>query len=172
VNIAAIVNEILKGYAMRTRGFHGVVHWARVLENGLKLAEKTGADPKIVTLFAIFHDSRRVTDGPDWGHGLQGARLAAEFHGKYFELCEDEFEILFRACEMHTEGRHDPSITVLTCWDADRLDLGRVGIRPDPERLCTKAAREPEMIAWADHRARTNFEPNFVIEDWGIPLEA
>lgn len=28
-------------------------------------------------------------------------------------------------------------ILVITCRDADRLDLGRVGIRPDPERLCT-----------------------------------
>ena len=39
--------------------------------------------------------------------------------------------------------------TVLTCWDADRLDLGRVGIRPDPKYLCTPAARDPEMLASA-----------------------
>ena len=31
-------------------------------------------------------------------------------------------------------------------WDADRLDLGRVGIRPAPKRLCTDAARAPEVV--------------------------
>ena len=43
MDTARIVAEILKGYAMSPWGFHGVTHWARVLENGLKLAEQTGA---------------------------------------------------------------------------------------------------------------------------------
>lgn len=28
-------------------------------------------------------------------------------------------------------------ITVMICCDAVRLDLGRVGIKPRPEKLCT-----------------------------------
>ncbi len=28
-----------------------------------------------------------------------------------------------------------------TCWDADRLDLPRVGIIPKKDRLCTEAAK-------------------------------
>jgi uncharacterized protein len=44
-------------------------------------------------------------------------------------------------------------MTVLTCWDADRLDLGRVGIKPNPHRLCTAAARDPMMIEWAYKRS-------------------
>ena len=47
----------------------------------------------------------------------------------------------------------DADITVQTCWDADRLDLGRVGIRPDPRRLCTAAARNPRMIEAAFARS-------------------
>ena len=27
-------------------------------------------------------------------------------------------------------------------WDADRLDLGRVGIEPDPEKMSTEAGRK------------------------------
>ena len=30
----------------------------------------------------------------------------------------------------------------MTFYDADRLDLGRVGIIPDPRRLCTDAAKK------------------------------
>jgi uncharacterized protein len=171
MDTAAIIREILPGYALHPRGFHGVVHWARVMENGLKLAEQTGADPTVVTLFALFHDSRRVNDGSDWGHGLRGAKLARQLRGKAFELSDSDFELLYRACEWHTEGKADQDVTVLTCWDSDRLDLGRVGIRPDPKYLGTAAGRSREMIAWADNRARTDHEPPIVIEQWGIPLD-
>jgi uncharacterized protein len=47
---------------------------------------------------------------------------------------------------------------VLTCWDADRLDLGRVGIRPLAERLCTDAARQPAMLQWAYRRSLARLE--------------
>jgi hypothetical protein len=41
----------------------------------------------------------------------------------------------------------DPLVGV--CWDADRLDLWRVGIKPDPRDLSTEAAKRPERIGWA-----------------------
>ena len=52
----AILATVLSGYSLSVRGIHGVAHWARVLENALRLAPDTGADPEIVTLFALFHD--------------------------------------------------------------------------------------------------------------------
>ncbi|MCZ2342841.1 MAG: hypothetical protein LC104_13790 [Bacteroidales bacterium] len=171
MNTSAIVAEILKGYTLHPRGFHGVVHWARVMENGLKLAETTGADPTIVTLFALFHDSRRVSDGRDWGHGRRGGQLARKLCGRVFDLSDEDGEVLFHACALHTEGTTDPNPTVQTCWDADRLDLGRVGIRPDPRYLCTDAARSPTMIAWAHRRACTDHEPAIVLDEWRIPLD-
>ena len=171
MNTARIVTEILKGYAMSPWGFHGVTHWARVLENGLKLAERTGADRDAVTLFALFHDSRRIDDGDDYGHGGRGAELAAELRGVVFDLPDEQFEWLYRACQLHTGGRTDDSITVLTCWDADRLDLGRVGIMPDPRYLCTKAGRDFAMIDWAHTRAVTEMRPA-IVDSWGIPPRA
>lgn len=51
------------------------------------------------------------------------------------------------------EGQTLGDATVLTCWDADRLDLGRVGIRPHPHRLCTEAARDPVLLEWAYQRS-------------------
>jgi uncharacterized protein len=171
VNTSVILSEILEGYALDPLGFHGVVHWARVMENGLKLATMNGADPAIVTLFALFHDSRRENDGSDYGHGLRGAQLAERLRGKSFELNDADFELLYRACEWHTEGTTDPDITVRTCWDADRLDLGRVGIMPEPKYLCTPEARSHKMIRWADKRARSEFVPAIVTEQWGFRSE-
>ena len=44
-------------------------------------------------------------------------------------------------------------MTILTCWDADRLDIGRVGIRPVADKLCTNAAKDPDFINWCYKRS-------------------
>lgn len=61
--------------------------------------------------------------------------------------------MLETACRDHNQGLIVPDVTIRTCWDADRLDLGRVGMRPDPRLLGTEAARDPEMIGWAYGRS-------------------
>jgi uncharacterized protein len=121
---------------------HGPDHWRRVESNGLFLATRTGADIAIVRLFALFHDSRRVNDGWDEGHGARGAEYAKSLRGTAFDLSDDRFELLHYACVWHTDGDHHDHPTIATCWDADRLDLGRVGVMPDPERMCTNFGRE------------------------------
>lgn len=167
MNLAPIVAAILDGYPLDPWGFHGVVHWARVLQNGLRLSETTGANTRVVSLFAIFHDSRRKNDSVDHGHGQRGADLAADLRGQLFDLPDSEFELLCRACALHTNGRTDPNITVLTCWDADRLDLGRVGIVPNPKYLCTPDAKQPAIIEWAHGRACRDYEPE-IVSDWNV----
>jgi uncharacterized protein len=53
------------------------------------------------------------------------------------------------ACQEHTNGGVSSDPTIGVCWDADRLNLGRVEIRPDPRWLSTKWARSKERIGWA-----------------------
>lgn len=172
LHLKPIVSEILKDYPLPIDGDHGVVHWARVLENGLRLSELTAANVKVVTLFAVFHDSRRVNEWTDPDHGLRGAQFAATLRGRLFDLSDDEFALLYRACEGHTHERTHPDITIQACWDSDRLDLGRVGVTPLPERLCTDAAKSRQMIQWADGRASMGVAPTFVMDDWGIDLRS
>ncbi len=62
---AALLRVILAGFSLPRPGVHGVRHWSRVLDNGLRIAALTTADPEVVALFAIFHDARRVQDSPD-----------------------------------------------------------------------------------------------------------
>lgn len=131
---------------LSTSLMHGVDHWRRVERNGLLLAERTGADVDVdvdvVRLFAMFHDSRRLRDGTDHGHGARGAELAASWRGLFFHLPDDRFELLRYACVWHTDQKHHLDPTIGTCWDADRLDLGRVGIKPDPHWMSTPFGRE------------------------------
>ncbi len=131
------------------RGIHGISHWARVYENGLRLAAHTGADTRVVKLFALFHDSRRLNEGQDPEHGLRGALLATQLRGHYFHIPDNAFTLLVTACRLHTKEKTHTDITVQTCFDADRLDLGRIGKTPDPYFLCTEAAKNPDTIARA-----------------------
>lgn len=170
-HLKPLVAEILRTYRLPPAGLHGVAHWARVLDNGLRLTAETGADAEVVELFAVFHDSRRVNEGHDPDHGARGADLARKLRGSLFELEEGAFHLLCRACEGHTHERTHPDLTIQTCWDADRLDLGRVGIEPHPSRLCTEAARRPEIRKWADGRACFQFVPEFVRIAWEIDLQ-
>ena len=72
--------------------------------------------------------------------------------GRLFDLTDHEFHLLHRACAGHTHERTHLDVTIQTCWDADRLDLGRVGITPHPKYLGTEVARRPATIKWADRR--------------------
>ena len=121
---------------------HGPDHWRRVERNAMLLARANGADMTVVRLFALFHDSRRVNDAWDDGHGARGAAHAAELRGTLFDLSDDRFQLLHFACTWHTDRIEHDDPTIAACWDADRLDLGRVGIAPDPHLLNTTLARE------------------------------
>jgi uncharacterized protein len=166
----AILAAILDGYALPVRGDHGIIHWARVLENGLRIAQANGADREVVALFALFHDSRRVNEDQDDDHGLRGGEFARSLRGKLVHLDNHKFDLLFDACRLHTDGHTTGDRTLLACWDADRLDLGRVGITPDPRRLCTRAGRE--LLAWAHARAVEWHEPVEVLASWGVQQDA
>ena len=150
---SALIEHLQGQFRLDWRGIHGSAHWARVRWNGLRLAERTGADTRIVELFAFLHDSRRENDGRDREHGPRAAQTVAELNGRFFHLADDELELLSFACEQHTFGGREAHPTVQTCWDADRLDLGRVGNRPDPARLCTDAARDPALLREAYARS-------------------
>lgn len=162
---AAILQTILSGYALPHDGYHGVYHWARVWENGLRVAEHNGADEEVVRLFALFHDARRVNEHIDPDHGLRGGELAHALRGSLVHLDDARFELLYEACRLHTDGHTEGDATLLACWDADRLDLGRVGIRPRAELLCTDAARA--LVPWAHARAEADHEVAAVLALWG-----
>lgn len=165
-NFPAILAAILDGYALPVRGYHGVVHWARVLENGLRIAEANGADREVVALFALFHDARRVNENRDDDHGLRGGEFARSLRGDLVHLDDRRFELLFEACRLHTDGLTTGDPTLLACWDADRLDLGRVGITPDPKLLGTPTACN--LLDWAHDRAVESYEPRDVLLSWGF----
>ncbi|MDF1798749.1 MAG: hypothetical protein P1V81_06200 [Planctomycetota bacterium] len=155
----ALIERVKARLVIDWRGIHGVAHWARVAANGRRLAGTTGADLGVVELFAWLHDSCRHDDGRDPDHGPRAVDFARELRGEFFDLEEARFELLAAACELHTRGQTEAEVTIATCWDADRLDLGRVGTVPDPRYLCTPPGRDPDVIQWALARSLAGHEP-------------
>jgi uncharacterized protein len=137
-----LIEAIRQEFKLDWKGIHGAPHWARVRDYGLRLAKVNGARAEVVEFFALLHDSRRLSDGSDPDHGKRAAQFALSLRGNLITLSDADFDLLTYACVHHSSGWLDADITVQTCWDADRLDLGRVGIRPSAERLCTEAARK------------------------------
>ena len=138
IDFAALMN-----YAFESRLYlsdiHGIEHWHQVEYNGMLLAKKTGADFDVVRLFAIFHDSRRLDDAYDCDHGARGAEFAKLCREeKRFEIDDERFDLLYQACKFHTVTPRTGNITIDTCFDADRLDLGRVGIPLNPSKMATE----------------------------------
>lgn len=145
--------DLKKEYQMDWNGLHGFSHWCRVRENGILLANENGANRKVVEYFAFFHDNQRWNDGEDPDHGRRASRLIRGKFANTLDLTPTELDLLCHACDDHNDGQIEADITVQTCWDADRLDLMRAGIHPDPQYLCTKEAKRPETIAWATARS-------------------
>ncbi len=121
---------------------HGYSHWDRVAANGLRLLVP-GADSDVIAAFAYLHDSQRRSNGPDLEHGPRAAQFIDTIRDSYLKsFSNEQIALLKRACQLHTTCRRTGDITVDICFDADRLDLGRVGITPNPKLMATERGAE------------------------------
>ena len=99
------------------------------------------------------HDTQRRNERRDPSHGRRAARYAKSLRGVWFDLSDKEMELLTEALKYHSDGYTEADITVQVCWDADRLDLGRVGIKPAPHKLCTASAKSVDVLEAAYERS-------------------
>ena len=134
-----LINQLQRESKSFHSHIHGFKHWRTVEKNGLYLSQFNDGDPAVISHFAYFHDSMRVNDQRDDGHGTRGGQYALD-NRESLELDDDQLNLLYEACAGHTGGRNPSNDTVACCWEADRLDLRRVGIKPDQKWLYSKAA--------------------------------
>ena len=121
---------------------HGISHWDRVHAYGKQLVTP-GVDPLVVELFAYLHDSCRTSDGYDTDHGPRAAEWIDTLRETYLKpLSDEQIRLLKEACRLHTTTHKTGNPTIDACFDADRLDLWRADITPDPERMATAKGRK------------------------------
>lgn len=165
-----LVEEVLAGYRLGLGGIHGPSHWLRVRANGLALAARTpGADAVVVELFALLHDGRRRDDGRDPGHGERAADHAAALaRDGLLRLDATRLDRLVAACGGHDNGGVASDPTIGCCWDADRLELSRLGRRPIERLLSTGAARDAAIQAQAWERGMALWHDAEGAAAWGL----
>lgn len=126
--IAALRERVLADPTARTHGLHGTSHWDRVERNGLYLCRFVPAEPIVVRLFALFHDCQRRNDHIDPEHGSRAVAYVEALGRETLGIDAGQWWLLERAMRFHTNGTDPGDVTVSVCWDADRLDIGRVGM--------------------------------------------
>jgi len=148
ISHSEFLNLIISQFKLDIDTDHGIKHWRRVLEIGNYLTEETKADIEVVSFFAYLHDAKRESELHDPDHGARAADFTKELYKRgIIILTENQLEKLVIACRDHNNsGSKSQDITVQTCWDADRLDLWRTGIIPDPALLNTEFGKTDEAI--------------------------
>lgn len=131
---------------------HGERHWSHVNHLGMKLAALMKLNPvqkRCVEVFAWTHDLARRDDGSGNEHAINGAEyFSNELVTLFPDIDELQIEIITSAIKYHSDGvcseeafhmgcfehidiHSEDIIKVIgCCWDADRLDLIRLGIAP------------------------------------------
>lgn len=146
-------------FQMKNGSVHTQEHAARVLLYVLLLAKREGLTPEDAELLAaaaLFHDTRRIDDGFDVGHGRRGAEY-------YWEFCMSHslpfWEVSYRIMEYHDRDdklgekafalmgkEKEKGLQLYRIFkDADALDRYRLGPGKgalDERYLRTDAARE------------------------------
>jgi uncharacterized protein len=144
VNTEAMIHQV-RDYVLEhsySGHFHGIDHWDRVYKNGLQLITPD-VNPLVVGLFAYLHDACREDDGEDYQHGPRAAGLVDKLRNTLLkDVYDEDIYLLKEACRLHTVSLKTGNPTIDVCFDADRLDLGRVGIIPDPDKLATEKGKE------------------------------
>jgi len=157
--------EVISHWPLRDNpSCHGPDHWIRVYNNAMLLADDEGwlegrysVCRDALYWASLFHDSMRINEYDDDGHGGRGAAHLTRYYLSEVSYDGDQDDVLSMAvscCALHTDLMPDNeallcahlsdmemAVVRLFC-DADRLDLDRLGYKPDPNRMFTHAGKE------------------------------
>ena len=141
VYIRSVREYAIKHYQIGYNSIHGISHWDRVARNA-DFLWTSDVNRMVVKAFAYIHDVERVNENDDPQHGPKAAKLVDEIRSSVLSFLNgQEIELLKEACRLHTTTLRTEDATVNACFDADRLDLGRVGITPNPNKMATIQGR-------------------------------
>lgn len=145
---ADVLNHLKSVFRLDWSGLHGLPHWTRVMRYGLRLAQCEGGDPWVAAWFAVLHDHQRWSEGRDRDHGVRAADAmdAIADRGWFEGLTRSQLDLIDEAIRHHSDGWVHSNPSIGACWDADRLDLVRLGIAPSHGLLSTNTARKMASV--------------------------
>src|SRR3954470_2597322 len=82
-DLRRLIDAVYAGSTSRDSMLHGEGHWKCVAWTGSELADHVPrCDRAAVLLFALLHDTQRLNDGHDPGHGPRAASFARDLHAR------------------------------------------------------------------------------------------
>lgn len=145
--------KLYNHFRLDINGVHGYNHWVRVVQNGIEISKEMGTSRKQAIIFGFFHDIERYNDDEDPEHGARGADFMLSLKSE-INLTEKELESVFLGCEGHNFRKNIKDLEIGACWDADRLDLYRSEIIPDPAYLNSTYTKRKDSIEKAMKRSK------------------
>lgn len=144
-NIAHQVEDCCSRFCTR-RGLniHGIPHLRRVAVTAGRIAASIGEDIESAVVAGFLHDCARSDDAGGTRHAHDSAILAKKLLSMYYPHLDAAH--LCDAISRHADGKTTKDLLIGCVWDADRLDLRRLGIEVDPDLLCTSIARRIVLI--------------------------
>lgn len=137
-----VIDLATKQFALDINGTHGLSHWQKVENNAIEIASYCNANLRVVRHFAYLHDACRQDENDDPDHGVRAALWICDLQrNSELTLSPNEMKLLVHAIMFHNHGMVSRNPTIGACWDADRLDLVRVGITPSKRLLSTMYAK-------------------------------
>lgn len=118
---------------------HGFSHLRRVAILAGRLANAVGEDVESAVVMGFLHDSARKNDGNDIEHAHDSAALARELMEKFYPHLD--VDRICEAIEGHADGEVTTDPLTACLWDADRLELKRIGRTVDVDLLSTGIAK-------------------------------
>jgi uncharacterized protein len=135
------IEEIVKPFMKNEEGIHGLAHSLRAAHFAKMIAKSECPGSLDDTIIGAFlHDIGRTDDSNDRTHASRSAEIAEELLKRHWPDLNHE-KILF-AIMRHGDGLISEDPIIGTIWDADRLDLSRLGIKINPELISTEKARQ------------------------------
>lgn len=143
----SLLNIVISQFQLDINDDHGIKHWERVYHNTQLLSNYYNIKSDVFELFSLLHDSKREDEYEDLKHGKRAALFVKELvNSEIINISKEDKNRLVFACSNHTvtntKAKLFNDLIVQICFDADRLDIGRVGIIPEEKYFCTDFAKE------------------------------
>ncbi|MDT8284120.1 MAG: HD domain-containing protein [Thermovirgaceae bacterium] len=140
VEMAKNAEDLLAPFCTcRGLGLHGISHLRRVAILSGRLAGAVGEDVESAVVMGFLHDCARRNDGTDLEHPHDSAVLARGLIERFFPHLD--VDRICDAIEGHADGEVTTDPLTACLWDADRLELKRIGRTIDLDLLSTKVAK-------------------------------
>lgn len=127
-------------------------HLRQVALTAGRLAAALGEDIESAIVAGFLHDCGRTDDGGGTCHAYDSSIIAR----KAIAALDPHLDV-DRLCDgiaRHADGDVTQDALIGCLWDADRLDLTRIGVDPDPDLLSTPVARRMVRLARRRRRER------------------